>query len=261
MYYYVENGGKLGPLSKNKLRGQILKDTLVWTDGMTNWIKASKHPDLKDLFMNETPPPIPKLETKDDNDISVGFSNSVLWLLAIVIEVFLDFYDYTDSWIYGITVSLTIIVSYYALKSVKLLLRNNLKITIANKIMNTLIVTTIIIGIAQRVFIRYELSSKSSDSLGKIEFVLALLLFGALIVNWVYYFKLGRILSGIENGVASRLSKFAYATVISYFAIVVLLVLGEDSAIMLNTLISIIPLIYLISAFQLAKKEIGYEAV
>ena len=259
MYYYIKNGEKVGPLSKNKLSGQISEDTLVWKDDMENWSKASSLTDLKDLFQKE-PPPIPDLEPKNDNESDGGFSNSVLWLIAIVIVGFLEFYDYADSWFYGVSVTATIIASYYALKSVKVHLRNILKITIANKIMNILIVTTIILGIAEKLFIKYETRIESSESFSNSVIALFLVFLGVLVVNWVYYFKLGRTLSKIENGVASKLSKFGYATAISYLVIIVISIISEDSSIILETVVSIIPLIYLISAFQLAEKKFGYRA-
>jgi len=259
MYYYIKNGEKVGPLSKNNLRGQISEDTLVWKYGMENWSKASSHTDLNDLFQKE-PPPIPDLESKNDNKSDGGFSNSVLWLFTIVIVKFLELCDYADSWFYGVTVSATIIASYYALKSVKVYLRNILKITIANKIMNVLIVTTIILGFAEKLLIKHEARIESSESFSNSIIVVFLVSLGVLIVNCVYYFKLGRTLSKIENGVVSRLSKFGYATAISYLVIIAFSIFSKDSSIMLETLVSIIPLIYLISAFQLAKKKSGYEA-
>lgn len=61
MYHIEINGVKLGPLKYVQLeelveRGQFTPDTLVWTTGRENWIKAKYVPSLSQLFY-KTPPP------------------------------------------------------------------------------------------------------------------------------------------------------------------------------------------------------------
>lgn len=62
-YYVALNGQQAGPFDKAGLQNlvntkQLNRDTLVWANGMTNWISASSANDLADLFTN-TPPPLP----------------------------------------------------------------------------------------------------------------------------------------------------------------------------------------------------------
>ncbi|MCP5496473.1 MAG: SPFH domain-containing protein [Leptospiraceae bacterium] len=62
--FYIAVGGKqLGPLSQDQLKsyvtqGQLTKDTLVWKQGMANWIKASEVSELSSIF-GAVPPPLP----------------------------------------------------------------------------------------------------------------------------------------------------------------------------------------------------------
>ena len=62
--YYVAMGGQqAGPFDAAALKqyvqgGQLTKDTLVWKDGMPNWIAAGQVPDLSNLF-GAVPPPLP----------------------------------------------------------------------------------------------------------------------------------------------------------------------------------------------------------
>jgi uncharacterized RDD family membrane protein YckC len=59
-WYYALEGAMLGPLPeedlrKRFLRGELPKDTLVWSDGMAAWAPATRVAEL----MSEPPPPIP----------------------------------------------------------------------------------------------------------------------------------------------------------------------------------------------------------
>jgi len=61
-YNVAVNGASTGPFNGEQLRqmvssGQLNAQSLVWTNGMTNWTQASQVSELASLFM--TPPPIP----------------------------------------------------------------------------------------------------------------------------------------------------------------------------------------------------------
>ena len=64
-YYYSDGQQQFGPLSKKELEGnKITKETLVWYDGLKDWIKAGEVEELADLFpATPTPPPLPKQKT------------------------------------------------------------------------------------------------------------------------------------------------------------------------------------------------------
>jgi membrane protease subunit (stomatin/prohibitin family) len=61
--FHFDNGGQpAGPYPINALRqfvasGQLTRDTVVWTDGMSGWVPASTVAALQPLF--STPPPLP----------------------------------------------------------------------------------------------------------------------------------------------------------------------------------------------------------
>jgi len=58
-YYIAVNGLRTGPFTFNELENKkIEKDTLIWTEGFENWVKAVEIPELK-RFINVEPPPIP----------------------------------------------------------------------------------------------------------------------------------------------------------------------------------------------------------
>ena len=64
MYHVALNGQATGPYDINTLAqmaasGQLTANSLVWKQGMPNWIRADLLDELKALFVNTTPPIIP----------------------------------------------------------------------------------------------------------------------------------------------------------------------------------------------------------
>ncbi len=62
-YFVVLNGQQAGPYDMGALRemiqqNQVTRDTLIWREGMGNWLAASEVPQVSALF-GPTPPPIP----------------------------------------------------------------------------------------------------------------------------------------------------------------------------------------------------------
>lgn len=62
-FHLVINGGQAGPYDMNTLsamaaNGQLTRETLVWRQGMANWIAAGQVPELASVFAS-TPPPVP----------------------------------------------------------------------------------------------------------------------------------------------------------------------------------------------------------
>ena len=60
-YFIYVNGQQVGgqsvPMIQQLiLQGTVTRDTLVWTQGMANWVAAAQVPALAELFV--TPPPI-----------------------------------------------------------------------------------------------------------------------------------------------------------------------------------------------------------
>jgi len=57
--YFIELKGKrVGPLDLEMVRShEISGETLVWSEGMTNWVEASSHEDLRGVIYVDPPPP------------------------------------------------------------------------------------------------------------------------------------------------------------------------------------------------------------
>lgn len=98
-YYLHENGEQLGPFSLEDFQSKNLQpDTHVWTEGMSEWRKASEIEELKDLLSKIPPPfkakqpspkaPIPQVEKKKSSSkfwsyvrliIGVGIIVTIAW--------------------------------------------------------------------------------------------------------------------------------------------------------------------------------------
>jgi hypothetical protein len=53
-YYYAKNEEKIGPLDLDELKKVDIKyDTLVWHEGLDDWVKANELKELKSLFKTE----------------------------------------------------------------------------------------------------------------------------------------------------------------------------------------------------------------
>lgn len=53
-YYYAKNEEKIGPLSLDELKKVDIKDdTLVWYEGLDDWVKAGELKELKSLLKTE----------------------------------------------------------------------------------------------------------------------------------------------------------------------------------------------------------------
>lgn len=61
-YYFVSAQGKqIGPIPFNQLRNYgITHNTLIWCEGMPNWIEAGRLPELQEILV-ETPPQVPPI--------------------------------------------------------------------------------------------------------------------------------------------------------------------------------------------------------
>lgn len=61
-YYYLDSANEQrGPVSKESLKGSITPSSLVWCEGLNDWVAASTVDELTDLFRSATPPPTPNV--------------------------------------------------------------------------------------------------------------------------------------------------------------------------------------------------------
>lgn len=54
LYFYVKNGVSEGPFSAEELIKLITPDTLIWTEGMTEWAPASGVAPISEMFATDT---------------------------------------------------------------------------------------------------------------------------------------------------------------------------------------------------------------
>jgi hypothetical protein len=99
-FYLHENGEQSGPFSIEDLQSKnLLPDTHVWTEGMSEWRKASEVEELREL-LNKIPPPfqakqpnpkapIPQVEKKKSSSkfwsflrlfIGIGIIAAIIWV-------------------------------------------------------------------------------------------------------------------------------------------------------------------------------------
>lgn len=58
-YFYSDGKNKFGPFSIEELREKnITKDTLIWFQGLSDWRPIINFPELYEVYMPSTPPPI-----------------------------------------------------------------------------------------------------------------------------------------------------------------------------------------------------------
>ncbi len=125
MRNYYANLGDIqeGPFSLDELKlKKITKETMVWYEGLEEWIAASNVEELKDLFKS-TPPPIskpnaniqpPKIDTKENTPIvpKITYSSPLPDAKKK---------NYTVYWVIGgITLLLLIIIYKFAMSSLEI---------------------------------------------------------------------------------------------------------------------------------------------
>lgn len=94
-YFLHKDGRQLGPYSKEELKQiGITRDTMLWCEGLPDWIEAKDIEELADLFRNQPPPfrekttsPPPFSKTSsDDRSSNVAMKEktngySIIWLI------------------------------------------------------------------------------------------------------------------------------------------------------------------------------------
>lgn len=78
IWYYTIDGKRNGPVSPAQLKdlaskGQLLPTDMVWKNGMTSWVTASKLAGLFDTPNPNTPPPVPPPTQFENSKHYAGF--------------------------------------------------------------------------------------------------------------------------------------------------------------------------------------------
>jgi hypothetical protein len=87
LYFIEKNGKQSGPYSLEELRQEkISASTLVWKEGLADWVSASELAELNAILI-PTPPPLPSRKQFDSLDQSYEKDTQAL-LLGIIIFAF-----------------------------------------------------------------------------------------------------------------------------------------------------------------------------
>jgi len=196
-WFYLIGEKKYGPFQSNDLKGQINKNTLVWSKGMPEWEKAGNLPELQFIFNpieSSSPPPPPINNNK--NTISEKLSNGITysWFLVIlsIIAAILEMAGKDESKIYGLIMFLTLTSLIRVLISVKTYFKNILNFNKTNVNINWLIATYIPLYLITTFTI--SRMSKISDGILALLFIIMILSGIINIYHTIkFYFKLNNI--------------------------------------------------------------------
>ena len=72
-FYQPMSGQDIGPLALHELRGRVTRETLVWKEGMVEWMKAGELQELVPVLAS-TKPPLPP----------TAISDKWMWCLAVI---------------------------------------------------------------------------------------------------------------------------------------------------------------------------------
>ncbi|WP_372472437.1 DUF4339 domain-containing protein [Capnocytophaga sp. ARDL2] len=86
IYYYEQNGKQQGPVAKEDLRGNIRSTTLVWTEGMADWVEAKEIDELKELF--STPPPLKNGKSKSNIQVLFEKNKNLIVICSTMVVLF-----------------------------------------------------------------------------------------------------------------------------------------------------------------------------
>ncbi|ESU28364.1 hypothetical protein FLJC2902T_17150 [Flavobacterium limnosediminis JC2902] len=107
-YYYEINGIQTGPVTIEELKNvNISRNTLIWFEGLDNWIKAGEDEELREIFKSippplnnsATPPPIAQVNIPSKNKTTLLDSTKAKVLIvcfATVVTVIL-FFSFSDN--------------------------------------------------------------------------------------------------------------------------------------------------------------------
>jgi hypothetical protein len=253
-WYYVENGMKNGPVSIDRLKGKISKETLVWCEGMTDWINASQINEFKSFF-KVTPPPIPGVEIIQERKEKYlsRISDSILYAwIFVALSVLACILEYTGNdkgRIYG----LVMFLSLTSLIRVFLGLRAYFLKILQNKSLGGnvgwLIMTIIPLYVFMALDSRHSINDRFSE---EILFGIYLVLLLATILNIYHNVRMAQKLPKMNGVGILEFKKYAIYQLLTFPSLILLiLIFGvDDSPVILETLLELIPVYFLIIGLQ-----------
>ncbi len=249
-WYYVKNGTRFGPFSIGELTGKINLDTLLWREGMTDWIKAENIKEFEHFF-TITPPPIPNLGSVAEGKpkylnriVDSVFYGWILLGLTILIG-FLDYTENNEGRFYSLLIFLSLTSLVRIFIGLKSYLSNMLNFKQANVNINWMIGTSIPIYLYQTFEVRYKLGTRfSEDSL----LIFGLVLFVTVILFVFHNLKLAVKLFKVEDSSIGAFKTYAFLQILSFGFVLSFMFFSdfENHPVILDTLLVLIPLVFLV---------------
>lgn len=92
-YYYAKNDEKIGPLTLDELKKiDLKKDTLIWYDGIDDWIKAEEVKELGVLFSKES-----KKNSTKDPKIKITKNQKIILVNIFLLYLFFVLFNLPNS--------------------------------------------------------------------------------------------------------------------------------------------------------------------
>jgi hypothetical protein len=87
-WFYEQNGSKKGPIPKDELAKLIIDetidpDTLIWREGMPNWLKAN---ETGEFGRGDGPPPLPISHVSSGFILLVSMIGSIVLTMGTIIR-------------------------------------------------------------------------------------------------------------------------------------------------------------------------------
>ncbi|MBE7688982.1 hypothetical protein F6A46_12205 [Tenacibaculum finnmarkense genomovar ulcerans] len=188
------------------------------------------------------------------SNIQTGKTYSLCLLVIYIINSMLEYFEYEKSWFYSFLITVTIIITYRVLLSIKTFLNENLNLKSANKFINILIFTNIVGGIASKLIIKYEDKLETIDISNNYLIIGILGILSLIVIEFIYYYKLGSILSKTKNKTALSFSTFAFTTIILNIFFIIFSIFDFNMSVT-GLITNTIPLLFIINGFRIAGKK------
>lgn len=257
-WFYADNDMQKGPVSAERLKGLITEDTLVWCDGMADWLKAGDVKELAHLFL-VVPPPIPNTEEVDENRTKhvTRIVDSVYYgwgvLLFTALAGILEFTDRDNTRFYSLVVFLGLVAMARVFLGLKSYLSNILHFDRANININWIIVTMIPLCFFGVIDARHNLEQQLSEN------TYLVLMASLLIISLLYayhYLKLVVKLFKVEDTSISSFKIFAFLQIFTFGLLLgLMIILNEKELIFWETFFNLIPLLFLVLGLRKVRNK------
>ena len=254
-WYYAENKIKRGPFTAENLKGKITKDTLVWKEGMTNWVRAIDINEFE-LFFSVMPPPI----SEDNKNFSKIVDSIYYGWLILFLTLLTGILEYTENdkgKLYEFAIFLSLTAMIRVLIGLKSYLSEILNYQKANKNIIWIIASMIPISIFIIADSRMNMENKFSTETFSIIAIIAIIVFLAFILNIYHNLKLAIRLFNVNDSSITSFKIYAFLHILSFgFLLGVVFYIDEnDNFAILETIITIIPLFFLVNGLKKVREK------